>query len=381
MTRPNLKQHVEPELGQARIDAQWTRIAERLPVPRRLARPLSLAAVGMCVAALALVWVWQADLPSGGSVWEGSRVASEDAPVDVSLAEGTHIELDPRSEVQLLTSSPHTVQMELRAGSARFDVAKRRARRFSVHAGAVEVLVTGTQFRVTRSQSGQRVHVTVEEGSVEVRRAGAEAVRLAAGESWTVEEPKLAVTPPKSVVDEPWVDSGEVDEPGEEPASPDARERRRARRRERDREQAQPQPAPASPAQQLFERANVARRAGLLREAAGLFDELVAQHPQDRHAALSAFELGRMRMDSFGDMRGAVEALERALALDSRRAFAEDALARLTLAHEALGDARSCARARERYLARYPEGVHARYLLERCVSTPGHTPPGQVKKP
>ena len=74
MNRPNLKHHVEPELGQARLDAQWSRVAERLPVPRRMARPLSFAAVGVCLGALALVWVWQNQVPSNGSVWEGSRV-------------------------------------------------------------------------------------------------------------------------------------------------------------------------------------------------------------------------------------------------------------------------------------------------------------------
>jgi hypothetical protein len=61
-----------------------------------------------------------------------------------------------------------------------------------------------------------------------------------------------------------------------------------------------------------------------------------------------------------------VSALERALSLDGRRAFAEDALARLTLAYEALGDVKACNKSRERYLARYPEGVHAQYLLGRC---------------
>ena len=169
MTR--FKQHVEPELNQSRIDAQWARVAERLPVPSRITRPWSLAAVALCASVIAGVWVWQGEgLWQSGSVWEGSRVASDDAPVDVNLAEGTHIELDPRSEVQLLSSSAHSLQLELRTGSARFDVAKRRTRRFSVRAGAVEVLVTGTQFRVTRGGNNERVHVTESCGRVSARR-------------------------------------------------------------------------------------------------------------------------------------------------------------------------------------------------------------------
>jgi TolA-binding protein len=360
MTR--FKQHVEPELNQTRIDAQWARVAERLPVPTRMSRPLTFAAVATCAALIAGVWVWQGEaLWPSGSVWEGSRVASDDAPVDVNLAEGTHIELDPRSEVQLLSSSAHSLQLELRTGSARFDVAKRKARRFSVRAGAVEVLVTGTQFRVTRGGQNERVHVTVDEGTVEVRRDGQDSVVLRAGESWSSAEERVAPPPAPAPSLEREEPEPEAEVERDARADRETSERRSARR-------AKAPDAPPSPAEELFERANVSRRAGLLRDAAALFDQLVQEHPQDRHAALSAFELGRMRMDSFADMRGAVEALERALALDARRAFAEDALARLAVAHDALGDAKSCAKARERYVARYPEGVHARYLRERCVS-------------
>jgi hypothetical protein len=71
-------------------------------------------------------------------------------------------------------------------------------------------------------------------------------------------------------------------------------------------------------------------------------------------------------MDSLRDVRGAVQALERALKLDGHGAFAEDALARLVLAEEARGDRSACSRARNRYLTRYPEGVHAQHVAERC---------------
>ena len=122
----------------------------------------------------------------------------------------------------------------------------------------------------------------------------------------------------------------------------------------------------AQAAEDSFVQANVARRAGLVTESAKLYSELVTRHPRDHKAALAAFELGRLRMDSLSDVRGAVDALERALKLDARRAFAEDALARLVLAHEALGDRAACTRARARYLARYPEGVHAQHVAARC---------------
>jgi FecR protein len=372
--------YVFPELGNGRIDAQWSRIAEQLPGPRtkaRVSRPLLVAFAAAC--ALAFAWYQRPVANTAESVWEGSVVASDESPVNMTLAEGTLIELDPRSEVSLMRSSPEAVHVALSDGSARFEVAKKRSRRFRVQMGAVEVLVTGTQFRVARSvvEGGERVRVDVEEGSVEVHRKGVGAVRLAAGDHWSafvakaeqVQEEQLekegdalpihpAVTPPDQA--EPSSDEGEGDEQEGEPES-NGRVTRAARgssaKKAHERAQA---------AEDLFAQANVARRAGLVTESAKLYAELVARHPRDHKAALAAFELGRLRMDSLSDVPGAVDALERALKLDARRAFAEDALARLVLAHEALGDRAACTRARARYLARYPEGVHAQHVAARC---------------
>jgi TolA-binding protein len=374
---------VFPELGNGRIDAQWSRIAEQLPVSRlegsrsmgRVSRPLMGAFAAVCV--LAFVWVQRPVVnTTESSVWEGSVVASDESPVNVTLAEGTLIELDPRSEVALMHSSPEAVHVALSDGSAHFEVAKKRSRRFRVQMGAVEVLVTGTQFRVARSvvEGGERVRVDVEEGSVEVNRKGVGAVRLQAGDHWSafvaktdqVREEQLekeggalpvgpAVTP--STNEQAQADEGEDEAAEGEAEESSGHSVRRGRGKAHERAQA---------AEELFAQANVARRAGLVTESAKLYGELVARHPRDHKAALAAFELGRLRMDSLSDVPGAVDALERALKLDARRAFAEDALARLVLAHEALGDRAACTRARARYLGRYPEGVHAQHVAARC---------------
>lgn len=248
--------------------------------------------------------------------------------------------------------------------------------------GAVEVLVTGTQFRVARSvvEGGERVRVDVEEGSVEVHRKGVGAVRLQAGDHWSAfvakaeqvreeqlekETDALPISPSVTTQDsgeqaqaDEASEDGDEEEVDGEPESTGRVSKRRSRGKvaaER-----------AQAAEDLFQQANVARRAGLVTESAKLYGELVTRHPRDHKAALAAFELGRLRMDSLSDVRGAVDALERALKLDARRAFAEDALARLVLAHEALGDRAACTRARARYLARYPEGVHAQHVAARC---------------
>jgi transmembrane sensor len=375
--------YVFPELGNGRIDAQWSRIAEQLPGPRirtRVSRPLLIAFAAAC--ALAFAWYQRPVANTAESVWEGSVVASDESPVNMTLPEGTLIELDPRSEVALMRSSPEAVHVALSDGSARFEVAKKRSRRFRVQMGAVEVLVTGTQFRVARSvvEGGERVRVDVEEGSVEVHRKGVGAVRLAAGDHWSafvakaeqVREEQLekegdalpihsAVTPAdQAEPSEPSsLDEGEAEEEDSAPES-NGRVTRSAR------DSAKKAHERAQAAEDLFAQANVARRAGLVTESAKLYAELVARHPRDHKAALAAFELGRLRMDSLSDVPGAVDALERALKLDARRAFAEDALARLVLAHEALGDRAACTRARARYLTRYPEGVHAQHVAARC---------------
>jgi TolA-binding protein len=369
-------EYVAPGLSSSRVDAQWSRISEQLPGPSRARRLSPRMALALGVAcALAVGWggsrYYAMPQQVAESVWEGSVVASDQAPVNLTLAEGTVIALDPRSRVSLMRSEPKRVQVSLTGGSARFDVAKRRARRFSVQLGTVEVLVTGTQFHVARKgvKGGERVRVDVEEGSVEVHRAGLGVVTLQAGDHWSAFVADEAQPSPPSVAAEaeaPSLPNTEsVDAAAPETAPPpdadevvqDESEVPGERRRGR---------AHVEAAAELFELANVARRAGRVTEAAKLYAELVSRHARDHRAALAAFELGRLRMDSLSDARGAVDALERALKLDARRAFAEDALARLVLAHEALGEKASCAKARARYLARYPEGVHAQHIALRC---------------
>jgi TolA-binding protein len=379
---------VAPHLNKTRVDAQWARIAEKRPIGRKI-RSAAIPAVGVLIVACALGVVWwpRETRSSNESVWEGSVVASDDAPVGMTLAEGTHIKVEPRSEVKLLRSSSSAVQVRLTHGSARFVVAKRPTRRFSVNVGEVEVVVTGTQFRVVRRPSGaaDRVQVEVIEGSVEVRR-GDGVVTLRSGDQWsTTVAPEPGEPPRPRLADEReseresdteddteeldmGADDGELygepsgdgssvmeaDGDGQRPReSPRAKRRRRAREAARD-------------AGELFDHANLARRVGRLEDAVAMYGELVAKHPRDKRASLAAFELGRLRMDSLRDMRGAVRALERALKLDAHGAFAEDALARLVLAEEARHDLAGCNRARSRYLARYPDGVHAQHVAERC---------------
>jgi transmembrane sensor len=365
----------------ARIEAQWERISRRLPTQRVGARRygfLTSPRMGMAVVTLCALGILWWNRPPRASVkqgvdsgWAGSLVASDDAPITFKLAEGTNIDVDPNSQLELLRNGDDVVAMALARGAARFDVAKRPGRRFSVQAGAIEVVVTGTQFYLSRraTAEGDRMHVSVQEGTVEVHRSGKPVAVLHRDEQWSgVEQTDdfrlRQIDESADIQEELRADEGpedDLDSPVEGP--------RRRRRRHVVMPEHTPSPS-VEPAAQLFEQANELRRAGELRESAKLFAQLVQSYPKDRRAALSAFELGRLRMDSLGDVPGAVEALEGALKLDSRRSFAEDALARLVTAHEAQKSREACIRARDRYLSRYPDGVHAARLAKSCTNLP-----------
>jgi hypothetical protein len=73
-------------------------------------------------------------------------------------------------------------------------------------------------------------------------------------------------------------------------------------------------------------------------------------------------------MDRLGDLPGAVQALKRAVQLAPGSGFREDAMARLVTAHQRLGQAAACERARGQYLAAYPSGVHAQKVARACGS-------------
>jgi len=115
-----------------------------------------------------------------------------------------------------------------------------------------------------------------------------------------------------------------------------------------------------------FAQASVARRAGWMQEAADAYAELLRRYPRDGRAGLSAFELGRIRMDALGDSRGAIEAFSEALRLSRKSQFREDALARLAIAHDTLGEHANCQTVRARYLAEFPAGVHLGTLANLC---------------
>jgi transmembrane sensor len=358
MSAPERHDVFAPEVPPARLERQWSAIRERLPESTAKAHawsPWKFATLGL-VAALAALLAWNLAGNFAGpgahetTLAEGSALETNDLAeleTRAELSEGSEVALSPSSRIEVLASEGAEVRLALRRGRARFDVVRNPERSFRViaetaHGDAIEVRVVGTRFEVTR---GDEVEVTVERGIVEVRVRDA-VHRLTAGERWSSSELVIEAEAPAP---EPAAPTLEM-EPEAEGPTPDLVHI--ARPREPD-------------ARTLFDQAREARQAGSVAEAARLYDTLLRSHDDDPRAGIAAFELARLRMDSLGDPRGAVRALDRALAGEGG-SYREDAMARRATLLARLNRASECRSARDAYLAQFPAGVHVRAVRELC---------------
>ncbi|HLK39798.1 MAG TPA: FecR family protein [Polyangiaceae bacterium] len=342
MSERRLSRYVQPLLPEGRIARQWTEVARRSARGETGRRSLSILAVGGAVVACVAAFVLARPHPQAsleGAILKGG---------DVVLPDGSQIAVDDGGQVRIDAVSGDRVELALVAGSLRLTV-PHASRRVVVHAGAFDVVDLGTRFRVQLGASGE-VGVEVAEGSVQVERRGGgrPGLRVDAGEHWSNASPSTA--PPAA--------------PKEEPSAPPP-----AASSPAPTDDAVPSAALESTAgpKDLLESAERARIAGNPQGAATAFDTLRRRYRRDPRAALAAFELGRLRLDSLDDPAGAVEALNDAIALAPRGPLREDAEARRV---EALAAARSpeCASARDAFLARYPRGVHRALVARQCAA-------------
>lgn len=350
-------QYVRPDVSELRINRLWSNVCERLEQrPARAGRWLLLCAV-LCGAAAA-VWLLGdfGHFPGSNerAALADARLQTAGEPLAFTLLDGSKVSLAAHSELTVQRNQAAAVSLGLARGRAELDVTLQPGRSFMVVAGDVEVRVVGTQFSVaaTPEAQGLRVEVSVLRGVVEVRSASRPGIvaRVAAGQSWlqapgaspSREAPAgAAAEPAPAAASKPQLPSAGSSAP-------------------------LPSAAVGPSARELFEKAGASRRAGDAQGAARAYEDLLRFHPGDARASLSAFELGRLRMDRLGDSAGAIAALERAVALNVGPTFREDALARLVSVYAAQGNFAACARARDRYLASYPSGVHAAAVRTRC---------------
>jgi len=292
----------------------------------------------------------------------------------MQLREGSRLILGPETALQVQQDVEQQVELALERGRVDCDVVSNPARSFSVAAAGYRVVVRGTRFSVDLSRKDE-LSVDVERGRVEVRRSSAtvpEAV-LETGGHWSVQlqtEAAPARLPPKepSSAPQPAPAAPAVTQPSADAVVVAPAESRAARtvtpasshgavaRRE----------AAQGGARLLLDQGNAARRRGDLTAAARAYQTLLAEYAEDARAGLAAFELGRLRMDQFGDLPGAITALQLAAQSLTDKGLREDAMARLVRAFERSQDLERCRAAREAYLEAYPVGTHVVAIAQAC---------------
>jgi transmembrane sensor len=250
--------------------------------------------------------------------------------------------VEPATELSVEEDTPERVRTRLTRGRARFEVAPRSERSFSVHAGNVTVSVVGTVFSV--EVVADRVGVWVERGVVNVDW-GLGHQRLSAAEGgWFP----------------PLVLGGKVNDLAADGAA--QREKPRTVPGPGDAQPGNPALHATASAQELLAEVDTARSHGQPERGVELLRQILREHPADPRAPLAAFTLGRVLLTELGRPREAAAAFREVQTRAPRSPFAEDALSREA---EAWGQAGELGRARQlarSYLERYPAGRHVRKM-------------------
>lgn len=363
-----LAEDIHPRLDAARLARQWSAVSTGLVVrPRRtlyFAAIMPAALVAMVLAIVLVARPWRAP----------PNVVAGSTPDSLQLPDGSKATLSRGAEVVVEAATRQRVHLILGAGSVDLDVTHVEGRPFVITAAGHDVTVLGTAFSVRlEPRDGHRtLSVEVTRGRVAITGPTGRHV-LDAGQSWSsrvdgvladdggsttaaaASSEASAVSPPLAASNplaaSPPSSIGEID--GVEPPAIDPSARAVV-------------PAPVEGPRELLARATEARTSGRPRDAAIALDTLRKRYRSDARAGLAAFELGRVRMDALNDPAGASEAFADAIALAPSAPFREDAEARRVEALDALPDRARCERVRDAYLSRYPAGLHARQVIQRC---------------
>ena len=238
----------------------------------------------------------------------------------ITLPTGTHLIVDPSSDVTLAEQGP-TTAFALAAGGVHADVAKLRAgERFIIRAPDGEVEVWGTSFDVRvvtptpDCGGGTSMRVVVSEGVVVVRSAAAGEERVTKGQSWPracapVEAP---ATPSASILPVAPVALVPHGRGVPSAASPAATVEAPAAVLVRPSPSLLPAPAAPEPASDLatqnalFAEAAAARRRGDATSAVAAYDRLAARYPSSPLTENAYVE--RMRVLAASDARRGADA-------------------------------------------------------------------------
>lgn len=387
-------------------------------LPQRAERPLLLAAA-TCAAALLFAFVLvrsgSTESPAGGPQGRVSFVvgvppalgttgewvaAGGSAPLPMQFSEGTSFTLASGARARVTETTARGATVLLERGNVTAAVVHAAAdTRWNLQAGPFVVRVTGTKFDASwdptgetfelamqegvvvvqgpllqagrELRSGERLRVSVRDGSMELRTASAAATGPGAPSvAATSEAPVVApaTTPPSAELAR--ASAGAL-APAASSAAPPPREpswhdlaaagrynealaaaERAGFAQEIERASSQDLAA-------LADAARFAARPALARQA------LLAQRRRFGTRGSSAFVLGKIAVDQQGAAADAARWFETYLREEPNGALAEQALGRILELKK--GDSSSARTTAERYLARYPKGAHA-VLAQRLLA-------------
>jgi transmembrane sensor len=385
-----------PVLDDAAIGRMWSGITSRRRSRARRRQALA-AASGIAVIAMVAAAVFR---PSRFTSWNQvasvtppeAQVAPSSGPVH--LAEGAladhlvatdkpqHFKLDDGSVVDLAsstsletranTSTAFTVYLK---GTATFEVKPGGPRRWSIVSDLLTVDVIGTRFDVIAEPFGERV--VVEHGIVLVRgeRVPNRVQRLVDGQSLRVSSaPPVLELPPDSPAPPPPPSPAVLSPPRATAPSPTWKDLARTGDYEGAYRQLGPDglaiQASRASVDDLLALADIARLSAHADEAVAPLSRVVDEHPSDARAAVAAFTLGRLELDTLNHPAKAAKAFARSIALHAPGGLVEDAYARLVEADVKAGD-RDAARAVAReYAEKYPQGTRSSTMARWIAGTP-----------
>jgi transmembrane sensor len=267
-------------------------------------------------------------LVSGGvPVVLGAEERSE-AP---RFEDGSQISLRKGSRLEVLRNDARSFVTALRRGDVTFDVQPGGKRHWVIEAGELSVEVVGTRFRVERQAESTRV--SVEHGVVLVRgeRVTGGAVRLTAGQSFTLQPLRAPTSPSAEPILTPPSAAAAFASSGPAVSA-----------------------VPVDVVARELSAADEARRRADNASAVRHFEAAWASAaPGDTRRGLSALSLARLLMA--GNPAKAAQILRSSLS-DMPAALREDAQARWVEAESRAGDLAAAQRAADEYRLRFPTG-------------------------
>ncbi len=286
----------------------------------------------------------------------------------LEFTDGSRIDLAAGGRLAPLENTGRSVVFLLKEGRADFDVHPGGPRRWSIEAGIATVEVVGTHFAVTRTRD--RVVVEVEHGTVLVRgeRVADRVQRLSAGDKLVVEREEssraplpVAVSPAAQAVPPPASmppnDPPRAAPPPAKAWSELAQEGSFAEAYQNLGAEGIAGRSKTADLEQLLALADVARLSGHPRDAVEPLQRASREHPGDPRAAMAAFMLGRVYLDSLQDPAAAVRAFQTAIAQRLPQALREDAYLRLIEAASKAGDRAAAHEAWNAHHAQFPNST------------------------